>query len=1254
MGALIRAHDWATTPLGPVHTWPQSLKSAVSILLPSKAQIVLFWGPELTAIYNDAYAPVFGAKHPWALGRPARECWSEVWHVLGPLFDGVMKTGEAFWAKDHPFFLHRQGFLEETYFDVSYDPVRAEDGSVGGVFCIVSEQTGRVLGERRLRTLRELGTRTAEATTAADVGRDAAAALGTDPADLPFALLYLTDGAQRAELVGTTGVEIDALAPGGTNPLDTGEPFAAAWRGGAGVIETARILTEAPDAAAAHALVLPVSAGPRVIGVLVAGASRFLRLEGDYRDFFDMIAARISAALANARAHEAERRRAEALAEIDRAKTAFFSNVSHEFRTPLTLLLGPLEEALASLPAAPVREAIEVAHRNALRLLKLVNTLLDFSRLEAGRTEAVYEPVDLAEVTVDLASLFRSAIERAGLELEVDCAPLPSPVYVDRDMWEKVVLNLLSNALKFTFDGSIRVGMRAEETHAVLEVRDTGIGIAADDQADVFERFHRVHGAHGRAHEGTGIGLSLVRELVHLHGGVVTLDSELGRGSAFTVRLPFGTAHLPADRIHAGRTIASTAIGAHPFIEEARRWIEPAAGAEASVTIEPATAGARVLVADDNADMRDYLRRLLGAHWIVDTVADGRAAVARALEQPPDLVIADVMMPGLDGVEVLRALRQDERTRTVPVILVSARAGEESRLEGLEAGADDYLTKPFSARELVARANAHLALARLRRDNSERARRDAEAIEEERLRAQALVAELTDFFDNAVIPIHWVGPDGVIMRANRAELQLLGYTEDEYLGHPIAEFHADSETIADMLCRLTAGECLTNYPARLRCKDGSIRHVLIDSNVRWEGGRFVHTRCFTRDVTDLRRAEAELSRLLERERAARGEAEAANRSKDEFLAVLSHELRTPLNAVLGWARILGTTLQNPDVVRRAVETIERNAQLQAQLIDDLLDVSRIVAGKLALDAAPVDLAAVIEDAVQSVGTAAAAKGVMVSVQAEPIPPLVGDAARLQQVVWNLLSNAVKFTPHGGRVTVRLSGAGDVAEIAVMDTGRGIEPKFLPHVFERFRQADSSTTRGEGGLGLGLAIVRHIVERHGGSVHADSGGPGTGATFTVRLPRRDPPSVPADGERRVPLRAAARPPASPLLSGVSVLLVEDEADSREMVATALVDAGASVIAVGSVREAIGALDTAWPHVMVSDISMPEQDGYELVQRIRSMPRDGRPRLSAVALTAYARPEDRLKSLLAGFDMHIAKPVDPLALATVVARLAGVTP
>ena len=481
MGTLIRGHDWSATPLGPANTWPQSLRSAVSILLPSRAQIVLFWGPELIAIYNDAYAPVFGAKHPWAMGRPARECWSEVWHVLGPLFEGVVRTGKAFWAKDHLFLLNRQGFLEETYFDVSYDPVRIEDGSVGGIFCIVNEQTGRVLGERRLRALRELGTRTADAKSAEEVCREASAALAMDPADVPLSLLYLTDRPEcRAELVGVGGVDRKDVVPEAV--IVDLDALAAAREGRPAEVETGVFVIHAPEAASGSVLVLPISSGTQIVGALVAGVSRHLRLTGDYRDFFDLAAARISAAIANARAYEEERQRAEALAELDRAKTVFFSNVSHEFRTPLTLMLGPVHDVLAQ-PSEQLdpenRERLKLVHRNGLRLLKLVNTLLDFSRIEAGRVEATYEPTDLAALTADLVSVFRSAAEQAGLKLIVDCPTLSEPVYIDREMWEKIVLNLASNAFKFTFAGEVRVLLRPAGDHVELVVRDTGTGIPA-------------------------------------------------------------------------------------------------------------------------------------------------------------------------------------------------------------------------------------------------------------------------------------------------------------------------------------------------------------------------------------------------------------------------------------------------------------------------------------------------------------------------------------------------------------------------------------------------------------------------------------------------------------------------------------------------------------------------------------------------------------------------------------------------------
>ncbi len=440
-----------------------------------------------------------------------------------------------------------------------------------------------------------------------------------------------------------------------------------------------------------------------------------------------MISGQIATAIQNVRAAEEERQRLEALAEIDRAKTAFFSNVSHEFRTPLTLMLGPVEDLLAKSytglsPAA--KSQLELVNRNGNRLLRLVNTLLDFSRIEAGRMQAVYQPTDLAAFTLELSSVFRSATERAGLRLELNCPELLQPVYVDRNMWEKIVLNLISNAFKFTFEGEITVSLIQAGNQVELRVRDTGVGIPAHELPRLFDRFHRIENIRSRTHEGSGIGLALVQELVKLHGGTVRVESAIGKGSTFIVSVPLGNAHLPPERVGGTRTLATTAVGASPFVEEALRWLpdtELEVAAEALPSDElipvPCPPGAggddasekrpRILVADDNADMRQYLVRLLAERYEVEAVSDGEAALACAREHAPDVVLSDVMMPNLDGFGLLRALRADAETRTVPIILLSARAGEESRVEGMEHGADDYLIKPFSARELLARVQTH-------------------------------------------------------------------------------------------------------------------------------------------------------------------------------------------------------------------------------------------------------------------------------------------------------------------------------------------------------------------------------------------------------------------------------------------------------------------------------------------------------------------------------------------------------------------
>ncbi len=439
------------------------------------------------------------------------------------------------------------------------------------------------------------------------------------------------------------------------------------------------------------------------------------------------------------KAHEREiARQREELAQLDKLKTQFFANISHEFRTPLTLMMGPLEDAITQSEglSAANRERLDLAQRNSLRLLKLVNTLLDFSRIEAGRIQASYEPTDLAVLTTELASVFRSAIERAGMRLVIDCPPLPELVYVDREMWEKVVLNLLSNAFKFTFEGEIEISLRSFDAAVQMSVRDSGTGIPTVEIPRLFERFHRVKGSRGRSYEGSGIGLALVQELVKLHGGSVRVESAVDRGSTFIVSLPLGKEHLPADRIQAARTATSTALAAEAYVNEAERWSSQDFGSSADEGALPKSPKTRkspgealaetekelILVADDNADMREYLTRLLHDTYRVHAVHDGVQAVEAMRQLRPALLLTDMMMPGLDGFGVLQAVRSDPFLSSTPVILLSARAGEESRVEGLQAGADDYLVKPFTARELIARVGTHVKMAELRRQ-TEKARR---------------------------------------------------------------------------------------------------------------------------------------------------------------------------------------------------------------------------------------------------------------------------------------------------------------------------------------------------------------------------------------------------------------------------------------------------------------------------------------------------------------------------------------------------
>ncbi|GEL22371.1 hypothetical protein PSU4_13250 [Pseudonocardia sulfidoxydans NBRC 16205] len=815
LGRVMAGLDWSATAVGTPETWPPALRSVVRILLGSRFSMWMGWGSELTVFYNDAYRrDTLRTKHPRALGRPAREVWAEIWNDIGPRIESVLATGEATWDENLLLLLERSGYPEETYHTFSYSPLADEDGVAAGFLCVVTENTDRVLSERRMSTLRNLST----ALTGARSEREVVAAVRDQLAgatrDLPFTAVYLTDpDGDTARLACAAGVEPGSAGTpeqvGADHPWNRQEV-----RTGATVVvdDLPRLLPDLPVGAWGRpphqAMVLPL--GPvqedTVTGFVVAGLNPHRALDEGYRGFVELLTTQVASGLLNARAYEAERTRAEALAELDRAKTDFFSNVSHEFRTPLTLIMGPIEELRRDADPGPVdaarlRTELDVVHRNGLRLGKLVNSLLDYSRLQAGRIDARFAPVDLAQLTAELAGAFRSAIESAGIGFVVDCPPLPAPVHVDRDSWEKIVLNLLSNALKFTFDGDVRVELREVGGVARLTVADTGVGVAAAEIPRLFERFHRVTGVRSRSTEGSGIGLAMVRELVGLHGGTISAESTPEVGTTFVVEVPFGTSHLAADRIDdAPATLGAAPRLAEPFVTESLRWLP---GTVAPTSAETPVGAARVLVADDNADMRDYLRRLLADRHVVEVVPDGRAALTSALADPPDIVVSDVMMPGIDGLELLARLRADRRTARVPVLLLSARAGEEAAVEGMAAGADDYLVKPFAAAELLARIDGTLRLSRARTEAEHRLRMLADA-------TPALI---------------WAdGPDGDRAFVNRAWRD---YTGAEDPGAWRTLVHPDDADRYDTR-RAAAAEAGAGFEIeyRLRGADGRYRWVL--------------------------------------------------------------------------------------------------------------------------------------------------------------------------------------------------------------------------------------------------------------------------------------------------------------------------------------------------------------------------------------------------------------------------------------------
>jgi PAS domain S-box-containing protein len=665
-----------------------------------------------------------------------------------------------------------------------------------------------------------------------------------------------------------------------------------------------------------------------------------------------------------------------------------------------------------------------------------------------------------------------------------------------------------------------------------------------------------------------------------------------------------------------------------------------------------------VLIVDDAPEdcltYRRFLQKDPKRAYSIFEARCGEDALALYREKRPECILLDYYLPDAEGLDMLDALRRQAGARACAIVVLTGESDIDLAVRAMKQGAQDYLDKATATAEELWRAV----------DNAIEKTRLQRELERQREWSRITLASIGD----AVIAIDTARS---VTYMNAMAEFLTGWPAGAAHGRPLEE-----------ICRLsaTANEAPPSSETVGPIADGAVLELTgpvrragerIDIPIEGSGayirdadGEILGTVFIFRDISERKKAEAEREALLARERKARAEAEAAVRAKDEFLAMVSHELRSPLNAIYGWTHVLKNLPPDasPELTRRAIEGVQRNAQAQLQLIEDLLDTARIINGKLRLNIRPVALGALVESALDSVREAAVAKNIELKTgYRSNVPQVSGDPDRLRQVIWNLLSNAVKFTPEGGCIELRVQAGDSHVDITVADTGEGISPDFLPHIFERFRQADLSSTRQQGGLGLGLAVVRHLVELHGGSIEAASEGKGKGATFRLRLPLR---AAGYERSEAVPLlietaqRAQATMEASQSLAGVRVLLVDDQAETRDLLAAVLRQAGAETSVAASGAEALRRLapcsEYERPDVLVCDIAMPGEDGYSVLRELRAVEaREQVERLPAIALTAYAGQEDKARALTAGFQLHISKPAQPAALIEAVASLARVS-
>lgn len=801
----------------------------------------------------------------------------------------------------------------------------------------------------------------------------------------------------------------------------------------------------------------------------------------------------------------------ERLARVDRQKTQFFANISHELRTPLTLILGHVDRLLSDAKMdSPAQGSLMTVKRNAQALLRHVSDLLDVARFDAGELKPRYVNLDVSQLFHVLSESFAVLASERHINFSME-APLALIAQLDSQMMQRILLNVLSNAFKFTPDygvirGRVEAIRKPQGDVVRFSVSDSGPGVPTHLRHNIFERFFQIQESTGRTGGGTGLGLAIVKDFTDILGGTVEVRQSTEGGAQFVVEIPVKAPQGTEVFYH--EPVVGTANFYQKEMDQEVRFYH--AQADNEVVEKEDQQKPLVLVVEDNEELRRFVVDALKSEYRCVTAQNGLEGFEKARDVQPDLVLTDLIMPQYDGEFLIEKLRSESLCKDIPILILTAKVDEALKVRLLDLGVQEYLFKPFMTEEILVRVRN----------------------------------EVRDF------------------RARKLLQRELEFKEDNI------------ESLA-------------------------------------------------REVTFKNQELQRLSRL-----------------KDEFLATLSHELRTPVSVIFGYAEILSEEMEDREVMEEAIEAITRNAKIQLRLVSDLLDISKSITGKIVLEAGESDVRSILDDVLYTAESAARAKKILIETVIESnVTALWADSVRMSQIIWNLVSNAIKFTPVEGKIVIRVSQQNGMMEIAVQDSGKGIDPAFLPYIFDRFRQQDGSVTRKFGGLGLGLAIVKHLVELHGGTVRAESKGIGEGATFVVSIPAYQTMA----GEKNT-----TRTQDSEILKGRSVLVVDDDPDTLQVITLILKKQGMNVLGASNPLEAQTVLRDLIPDVLISDIGMPEMNGYDFIRLVRGSD-TAINSIPALALTAFASSEIETKALSAGFDVYLAKPIESKKLLQALSQL-----